>query len=172
MEYQEMKSHGVKITSDPYFTLQADSDGTGFVQCGDGVLVVPLTDDDEVLIAVERSPAFNQNVLTLVGGAIEPGERQEQVANRELQEELGWRAEQIDYLGEIFPFKYLLSRQFIFLARQLKPSKLVGDEKYPVEVRAVPLDEALLRATTGELRDACAIAALALAQLYLRGEQR
>jgi 8-oxo-dGTP pyrophosphatase MutT (NUDIX family) len=150
----------------------ADEDGVGFVHCGDGVLVVPVTGDGQVLMAVERSPAFDCDVLTLVSGAVEPGEPLEETANRELQEELGWRSERIDFLGEIHPFKYLTSRQFAFLARNLVPSKLEGDEKYPVGTRPVPLDRFADLCTGGELQDALAIAALCLAQNFLWEEAK
>jgi ADP-ribose diphosphatase len=168
MKYESREPHGHKIESDPYFTLMADTDGVGFVHCGDGVLVVPITEDDQVLLGVERSPAFDQEVLCLVGGSVEPGEPLEETANRELQEELGWRAAQIDYLGELHPFKYLTSRQFVFLARQLSPSRLEGDERHPLRAREVPLDSVLALCAEGELHDALAIAALYLAQGYVR----
>ncbi len=164
--------HGQKINSDPYFTLMADSDGVGFVHCGDGVLVVPLTDDGHVLLAVERSPAFGREMLGLVGGEVEAGEPLEETANRELQEELGWRAERIDFLGELHPFKYLISRQFAFLARGLVPSKLEGDEIHPVGTRKVALERFADLCTAGELHDATAIAALYLAQRFLEQEAR
>jgi len=67
MRYKPRTPHGHAIDSDPYFTLMADQYGDGFVHCGDGVLVVPLTDDGFVLMAVERSPAFDREVLGLVG---------------------------------------------------------------------------------------------------------
>jgi len=53
-----------------------------------------------------------------------------------LQEELGWRARRIDYLGEIHLFKYLTSRQFVFLARELIPipDLPLGEERSLVEV--------------------------------------
>lgn len=166
------KPHGQKINSDPYFTLMADADGVGFIHCGDGVLVVPLTDDGHVLMAVERSPAFGREVLGLVGGEVEAGEPLDETANRELQEELGWRAERIDFLGELHPFKYLSSRQFVFLARDLVPGKLEGDETYPVGTRKVALARFVDLCTAGELHDATAIAALCLAQHFLEQEAR
>jgi 8-oxo-dGTP pyrophosphatase MutT (NUDIX family) len=150
----------------------ADADGVGYVHCGDGVLVVPLTDDGHVLLAVERSPAFDREVLGLVGGSVEEGEPLEETANRELQEELGWRAERFDFLGELHPFKYLASRHFAFLARDLSPNRLEGDEVYPVRARKVALEgfEPLCR--SGELHDAPAIAALCLAREFLAQETK
>ena len=107
MRYKSRKPHGQIVSGDPYFTLMADADGVGFVHCGDGVLVVPLTDDGQVLMAVEWSPAFGHDVLVLVGGEMETDEPIEETINRELQEELGWRVECIEFLGEVHPFKYL-----------------------------------------------------------------
>lgn len=172
MEYRARQPHGHIIGSDPYFTLLADADGVGFVHCGDGVLVVPLTGDGQVLMALERSPAFAGEVLVLVGGEVVPGEPLEETANRELQEEMGWCAERIQFLAELHPFKYLTSQQFVFLARDLLPSKLEGDEKYPVGTRKVPLDRFIDLCASGELHDAAAIAALCLAQDFLQKESK
>jgi 8-oxo-dGTP pyrophosphatase MutT (NUDIX family) len=101
MEYEPREPHEREIRRDPYFTLMADADGVGYVQCGDGVLVVPVTEDGQVLLAVERSPAFDREVLGLVNGSIEEGEPLEETAKRDLQEELGWRAARIDFLGKL-----------------------------------------------------------------------
>jgi 8-oxo-dGTP pyrophosphatase MutT (NUDIX family) len=126
MDYQPNSPPGHPITADPYFTLMAGEDGVGFVHCGDGVLVLPLTDESRVLLAVERAAATAEDALGLVGGSVEEGEPLAATANRELQEELGWRAGRIDFLGELRPFKYLTSRQFLFLARDLVPVRLEG----------------------------------------------
>ena len=167
MQKRPGPAHGHVVSSDPYFTLMADEHGDGFVHCGDGVLVVPLTQDGYVLMAMERSPAFDREVLVLVGGEVEEGEPMDETANRELQEELGWRAERIDLLGEVHPFKYLASRQFVFLARGLKRRKLEGDEKHPINVRRVKLDDFYELCTSGELQDAPSIAGLCMAEKYL-----
>ena len=166
MDYKPTLPKGRPVTADPYFTLMADPEGVGYVQCGDGVLVVPLTADGQVLLAVEYSPAFGREILTLVAGSVDEGESPEEAANRELQEEMGWRAERIELLGELHPFKYLHSRQFLFLAQDLAPSHRQGDERHPVQARRVPLDSWMELCAHGELQDALAIAALSLAQHY------
>jgi 8-oxo-dGTP pyrophosphatase MutT (NUDIX family) len=171
MQYAPVQPLGVPILHDPYFQLMADAEGVGFIHCGDGVLVVPMTGDGQVLLAIERSPAFGREILTLVSGAVEEGEPLEETANRELQEELGWRADRIDFLGEIHPFKYLDSRQFVFLARGLVLRKLEGDERHPVRTRSVSLSAWPGLCERGELQDALAIAALCLAESYLAGRR-
>jgi ADP-ribose diphosphatase len=171
VDYRPSKPHGRSISSDPYLVLRADEDGVGFVQCDDGVLVVPLDEDGNVLLAVERSAALNREALVLAGGMVEPDEPLELTADRELQEELGWRADELAYLGELHPFKHLASRQFVFLARGLTPSRRPGDERYPIGVRRVSLAGFTLLCAAGELHDAPTIAALCLAQNFLGAER-
>jgi ADP-ribose diphosphatase len=167
MEHRQVATEGRRSDRSRYFALVADSDGVEFVRCGDGVLVVPVIDDGEVLLAVERSPAFGRNILTLVAGSVEEGEPLAESANRELQEEMGYRAERMDYLGELYPFKYVASRQFAFLARGLTPGALQGDEAHPIGARRVPLAAIAQLCASGELHDSLAIAALFLAQQFL-----
>ena len=166
MQYTPRPPQGQPVQSDPYFTLMADADGVGFIHCGDAVVVVPLTASGDVLLAVERSPAMDREILTLVSGSIEAGESLEEAANRELQEELGWRAGRLDFLGELHPFKYLTTRQFVFLARDLTLSKLAGDETHAITQRRVSLNDFTDLCQAGELQDASAIAALCLARNY------
>jgi ADP-ribose diphosphatase len=172
MQYTPQPPHGQPVQSDPHFTLMADADGVGFIHCGDAVVVVPLTASGDVLLAVERSPAMDREILTLVSGSIEAGESLEDAANRELQEELGWLAGRLDFLGELHPFKYLTTRQFAFLARDLTPSKLAGDETHAITERRVPLNDFTVLCQAGELQDASAIAALCLARDYLTRSDR
>lgn len=172
-EYEPLEEHGREIDKDAYFRLMADDDGVGFVDVADGVLVVPLTAENEVLMVVERSPAFDGETLTVAGGEVEPGESLEECANRELQEELGWRAERLEFVAELRPFsKYMNSRQFVLVARDLVRSKLEGDEMYPVRPRRVGLDDFHKLCFSGELRDATAIAALFLVRSYLARQSR
>jgi 8-oxo-dGTP pyrophosphatase MutT (NUDIX family) len=167
VKYVPLRPRGMPAAGDPYFSLMADADGVGFVHCGDGVVVVPLTADGQVLLALEHSPAFGRDMLTLVSGSVEEGEAPEDTADRELQEELGWRAERIDFLGELHPFKYLDSRQFAFLARGLVPGRRQGDERHAVHQRSVPFERWPVLCDRGELQDAIAIAALSLAQHHV-----
>jgi ADP-ribose diphosphatase len=161
-------SGNVKAQSD-WFSIRTDAAGDEYVaSTGDEVLVVPLTDAGEVLLAVEPSPAFGIAVRILPGGQVEPDLTLAEVANKELQEEIGYRAGRLDFLGELWPWaKYLAVRSHLFLARALAPSKLAGDEGYVVGVEVMPLAELEAWIADGRLRDARAIAGLYLARGFL-----
>ncbi len=93
-----------------WFSIRADAAGDEYVtSAGDEVLVVPLTDSGQVLLAVEPSPAFGVLVHILPGGQVEPGLTLAEVANKELQEEIGYRAGRLDFLGELWPWAKSLS---------------------------------------------------------------
>ena len=164
-------SGNVKAQSD-WFSIRTDAAGDEYVtSTGDEVLVVPLTATGEVLLAVEPSPAFGTAVRVLPGGQVEPDLTLAEVANKELQEEIGYRAGRLDFLGELWPWaKYLAVRSHLFLARDLTPSKLVGDEGYVVGVEVMSLGELEAWIADGRLRDGRAIAGLFLARAYHRAE--
>jgi ADP compounds hydrolase len=151
-----------------YLSICLDATGTEFAQTADEVLVVPLTSDGEILLTVEPSAAFDEPVLLLPGGTVEPGESLEETANRELQEEIGFRAGRLDFLAELRPYsKYLRVRSVVYLGRDLTPSRLEADEAYPIGVKRVPIREFEAEIAGGRLRDARVIAALYLTQRFL-----
>jgi len=151
-----------------YFTLLADEVHGELVRAADEVLVVALSDQNEILLTREPSAAFDEPVLILPGGEVEPGETHDLTANRELREETGYQANQLDFLGELRPFsKYLSVRSFVYLARRLELSPLPRDEKYEIGQQRVPLQDFEGLIATRQLLDARAIAGLYLARHFL-----
>jgi 8-oxo-dGTP pyrophosphatase MutT (NUDIX family) len=139
---------------------------------GDEVLVVALAPDDEVLLSREPSAAFGGSTVLLPGGEIKPGEDQKITANRELQEEIGWAAAQLDFLGEVRPWsKYLNARSYIYLARGLTESRLPGDERYSIEPVRILLSELDALVRNGTLLDARVVVGLFLARAFLARER-
>jgi 8-oxo-dGTP pyrophosphatase MutT (NUDIX family) len=152
-----------------YFALGRDEHDNLYIQCSGEVLTVPIDEDGNVLLAVEPAPAFGQDVWVFFGGTVEPDEPHETTANRELQEELGFAAGRLEYLGQLWPWsKYLTVRSDLYLARDLTESRLVGDEDYEIGVARVPLAAFEQYITSGQLRDARVIAGLYLARAYLQ----
>jgi 8-oxo-dGTP pyrophosphatase MutT (NUDIX family) len=162
---------GMTWQAGEYFRFERDTRGEEFINTRNEVLVVALTETSEVLLAVEPSAAFGEPVLILPGGTEESDEPHETTANRELQEEVGLRAERLDFLCALRPFsKYLKLTSYVYLARDLSPHPLQGDEGYEIGVEHVPLKgpegfERLI--AEGRLVDARAIAALYTARVFL-----
>jgi ADP-ribose diphosphatase len=161
-----------RIGGDQWIGLYKNASGILYIGMGDGdsVMTVPVTPNGDVLLITEPSPAYDERVLFLPSGNVEPGETPAEAANRELQEEIGYRANQLIHLGDLHPFiKYVRCRIHIYLGRQLEPSKLVGDEgpegRIDMEPYALDRFEDLIAA--GRLRDSTAIAALFLARQAL-----
>lgn len=142
------------------------------IKANDEALLVPLTPEGDVLLTIEPSPALGSDVLVLPGGEVAEGELSLDAANRELQEEIGYRAERLDFLTVLHPWnKYLTVSSHVYLARNLVPSQLEGDEDYAIGVERVPLAgfEALI--ASGRLTDARVISALYLTVRFLEWEK-
>lgn len=169
MKYHPNPPHGKQVKESRYYQFM-EANGASFIYSGDAVLVIPLTQEGNVLLGIERNAAFNRDLLLATTGSIEEGESLEETANRELQEELGWKAQRIDFLGELYLSKYLTTRMFAFLARDLVASKLEGDERYPIGTFSTPLANFMDLCQQGMLYDASTIAALSLAQRFLEKE--
>ena len=160
---------GQVLCGDRWMSLVQNDDGKLFVQMGDSVLIVPVTASGDVLLITETSLAYGARTLILPSGELEPGEDSADAANRELQEEVGYRAEQITALGELRPIsKYVHTRCYVHLAQGLQPSHLDGDEDEIIEVEPVALAQFEALIDQGRLQDSSTIAALYLARRYLQ----
>jgi ADP-ribose diphosphatase len=142
-----------------------------YVRLGTGVFVVPINARGDVLFVIEPAIPDNSPVLSLPSGAIDPGESSLEAAHRELQEEVGYKAGRINFLCEVNPMgKHAVSRNFIFLARDLIPSKQQGDETWPIQIEPIPFDgfESLIE--MGRLKYATVIVALFMARRFMQKE--
>jgi len=77
----------------PYYALQL----------ADYTSVVALTGDGRVVLVRQFRPAVDHYTLELPSGFVDPGETPLEAARRELLEETGYRAEQIELLGSMEP---------------------------------------------------------------------
>jgi 8-oxo-dGTP pyrophosphatase MutT (NUDIX family) len=64
--------------------------------------VVAINAQKEILLIEEYSYVIDQNILLLPMGGIEQDEKPEQAANRELQQETGFRAEKLEVKGSYY----------------------------------------------------------------------
>nr|PZN74156.1 MAG: ADP-ribose pyrophosphatase [Bacillota bacterium] len=128
-----------------------------------GAVVVLPVDGDDVLLVRQYRYAAGEALLELVAGACEPGEDPAETAQRELQEEAGFRAGRLTKLAEFYSAPgFCTEKLHLFAAEELTPSRLPMDEDERIELVRLPLDEVVRMAVAGELRDAKTLAGVLL----------
>ena len=114
-----------------------------------GVIIFPITDEGKIILIRERRPHETPNVrVKPVSGILEEelGSPEEN-AQREMQEEIGFKAREMKLLMTLQGSGTITHTQYFFMAKGLIPSKLPnpdGDE----------VIEALIEYTPDELREA------------------
>lgn len=128
-----------------------------------GAVVVLAEEGGDLLFVRQYRYAADAELLELVAGTLEPGEDPADTAARELQEEAGFKAGRITKLAEFYSAPGFCSELLhLYLAEELAPSRLPGDEDEEIEVVRVRPDEAVQMALAGQLRDAKTLAGVLL----------
>lgn len=137
------------------------------------VIIVPMRDDDTVLLVREYAVGIDGYELGLPKGRLDRDETAEQGANRELKEEVGFGARELHILGRLSVSPaYMTAMTHIVLARDLHPERLVGDEPEELDVVAWKLSELHTLLAHPEVTDGRSIAALFIAREWLAGRYR
>jgi ADP-ribose pyrophosphatase len=129
-----------------------------------GAAVVAYFEDGTVaLVSQYRHPTVRY-VLELPAGKLDPGERPEQTAARELEEELGFVAARMGQLTEFYTTPgFCAEKIWVFLATELSETATRREEDEIIEVVRLPFARALEMIASREIEDAKTIIGLLLA---------
>ena len=148
-----------------------DSEATAYmIKAPDWVTVIPKIEKDgkEYFVMVKQYRHGSMNITTeFPAGTLEEGEEPEEAALRELEEETGYRAGKLTWLGSVNPNPAFLSNTFTaFLAEQLVPTGIQTlDEHEYVDYNLIPVETVIDRMGTGEYSNGTMMIALTY---YLR----
>lgn len=132
------------------------------------VVLLPVDESGRIWFIRQYRHSAGEVLLELPAGTLEAGEELDRCAYREIREEIGMSAGQIQKIGEFFPAPgYSTELLHLYLARDLKPDPLQGDEDEFIQVAPIPVGEAFALAESGQIRDAKTLASLILAKAYL-----
>ncbi len=150
---------------------QDDSPPYYAVDLADYVSIVALTVDDQLLLVRQFRPAVETFTLELPAGCVEPNEKPEACARRELLEETGYEAGQLEELGCLIPDTgRLCNRLYCFYAENLARPEAGHRAEAGVELVYCPLTDVVNWILEGRLSHSLHLAALFLASL--RGKIR
>ena len=131
------------------------------VEHSGGVCVIPITDEDELLMVRQFRYPFSRELIEVPAGKLEKGEDPLAAGVRELEEECGVVADKIISLGEIYPtVAYCSEIIYMFAATGLHKTHQHLDEGEFLGVEKIKFQQALTMVMSGEIRDAKTVAAI------------
>ena len=137
------------------------------------VMMVPLKDDNTVLLIREFSGGTEDYQLTLPKGAMDAGETVEQAANRELMEEVGYGANKFTKLKKLSLSPGYMGHMInVMLAEDLYEQRLEGDEPEPLEVVEHPLEDLDALVLREDFTEARALATLFIVRDMIRARRQ
>lgn len=133
----------------------------GVVHCGDCVGVLPFVDEDHVLMVRQHRFVAKRWTWEMPTGGVHEGETIEQAAQRELAEEAGFRAGQLEPICSYHTSKSSIDETaHLFVGRALIPAQAVPDDSEQIERRALPFAEVLARVLDGRITDSMTVIAV------------
>ena len=130
------------------------------------ICVVPVDEEGKVLLVRQYRKPAEAALLEVPAGGVEEGEVSEETVQRELQEEVGYRAGKLQHLSSFWLAPgWCTEYMHAYLATDLAPATLDADDDENILVERVPLEQTMELIASGEIQDAKSIAALLLVLL-------
>lgn len=119
--------------------------------------VIALTEDGNIVLVEQYRKALERAIIEIPAGKIDAGETLENCALRELEEETGYLAHELEHVQSFATSPGFADEIIhVYLASQLEKlsAPREGDEDEFVRLHEVSLDEALQWMTEGKIYDA------------------
>lgn len=127
------------------------------------VAVLAIQDDGKIVLVRQYRYPVDAFVWELPAGRLDDGESPEQAAQRELQEEIGFKAGQLQKMAFFHTTPGFCDESMhVFRATGLVASKAQGDEDERIEVQAFTLSDLEAMIDRGEIREGKTLVAILL----------
>lgn len=121
----------------------------------DGVAVLPITEDGEVILVSQYRYPFEKMVLEAPAGKVDGDEYHLHCGERELSEETGYAADEMTYLGFVYPSPGCLTERIhLYIARGLHEGATHPDADEFVEIKRYKLQDAVKMCDENKIDDA------------------
>jgi ADP-ribose pyrophosphatase len=131
-----------------------------------GAVVVPVTKERKIVMVTQHRFPVNEILLELPAGKLSKDEDPFVCAVRELEEETGYKSENVKELGSIYTTPgYSTEKLWIYLAKDLKPGNHNREEgEFGMQVFELSLKEVEDKIYSGEIVDGKTICGIFLAR--------
>jgi ADP-ribose pyrophosphatase len=154
--------------------IQYDSGNIGIREVAvhpGGAVVVPLTESGKIVMVTQHRYPVEKILLELPAGKLGKNENPLNCAARELEEETGYKSNNIKELGSIYTTPgYSNEKLWIYLAKDLRPGNHNREEgEFGMEVFEYSLEEIEKKIFDGEIVDSKTICGIYLAKNSISG---
>ena len=133
----------------------------GVVSCGECVGVLPFLDPDTVLLVGQYRYVAGRTTWEMPTGGVHAGESVEEAAQRELGEEIGYRAGRLTRVSTYHTSKSVMDETAcLFLGEEMVKLALPPDETEFIEIRPFSFRQVLGLVLSGEIVDSMTIIAV------------
>ncbi len=159
------KGRAINLRVDTVINANGEETTREIVEHAECIAVVPVNENGEILLVRQFRKPIEKEILEIPAGLIEAGEDPATTAFRELQEEIGFKPGKLERLTGFYSSPGFCTEYLhLFLARDLKPSRLYAEDTAGIEVVAIKPEQIETLIKSGEICDAKSIAGL----LYYR----
>lgn len=124
-----------------------------------GVCIAAEKDDGSFFLVKQFRYGIEKELWEFPAGTIDPNEKPETTALRELREEVGYEAKHIEYMGKIYPSPaYLNEVLYLYYASDLNFVGQSLDEDEDLLVETISFDELTQLVESNKIEDAKTIA--------------
>jgi ADP-ribose pyrophosphatase len=141
----------------------------GVVECGECVGVLPFINEGHVVLVRQYRYVFGENNRwEMPTGGVKAGETLLEAAHRELREEIGYDASQLEQINIYYPSKSVMHEiAHLYIGRHLAQIQVVPDETEFLEIDIFPFEQVLQMVLQSEIRDSMTIVAVLYAARLL-----
>ena len=163
-----LQGRAFKVRRDYLKTPKGEETKLEIIEHGGSVVLVPIDDDENLLLVRQYRHAAEQDLLELPAGTRAEDELFEECAAREIREETGMEASKLQKVGDFYLAPgYSTEFMVVFLATGLSHNPLEADFDEFLQVEKIPVKQAVELFQNGEILDAKSLAAWLLAKPHL-----
>lgn len=152
-KFEEKTVHTESIYKGKVISLQVDDvslpDGNTskreLIKHPGAVAIIPITPEGKMVFVEQYRKALERSVVEIPAGKLEPGEKPDETAKRELEEETGYTTESLEFVTSFSTSPGFADEiVHLYLAKDLKKAenRLDGDDDEFVELIEASLQEA------------------------------
>ncbi len=126
-----------------------------------GAAALPIDSDGRILLIRQFRPAARGDILEIPAGRLEKGEDAAECIARELQEEIGRKAAQVELLSKIYSsVGFCREMIYIYLATELTTTPTAREDHEFIDLVPLTPEEAFKMVDEGKIVDAKTLIAL------------